>query len=129
MGYRSDVAYKIRFDKADDFWGFLAEAKLDPSTAMCFGDEWKDDGFEVDEQHFEIRLLCGDVKWYEEYEEVACHMNLWKKARDRCDEHSVEVDGAYCRIGEESDDVDERYFGNDPWDMVRISRQVVVDWA
>lgn len=129
MGYRSDVAYKIRFDKADDFWGFIAEAKLDPDTATCFSEEEWGDYFEVDEQHHAIEFLCSDVKWYEEYEEVACHMNLWKKARDRCDEHSVEVDGAYCRIGEESDDVDERYFGNDPWDMVRISRQVVVDWA
>ena len=30
MGYRSEVAYKIKFDKKEDFWAFIAEAKLDP---------------------------------------------------------------------------------------------------
>jgi hypothetical protein len=129
MGYRSDVAYKIKFEKGDDFWGFIAEAKLDPETALCFNeDEWGNH-FGVDEKNYAIEFLADGVKWYDEFEEVQCHMNLWGKARDRCEEEDIEVDGAYCRIGEESDDVDERYFGDDPWDMVRISRQVVVDWA
>lgn len=131
MGYRSDVAYKIKFEKAEDFWGFIAEAKLDPETALCFGDAWTDtdDGFEVDEKNYEIRLLCEGVKWYSDYPEVECHQKLWEKAEDRCDGEGVEVDGAWCRIGEESDDIDERYFGDDPYDMVRISRQLVVDWC
>ena len=127
MGYRSDVAYKIRFEKAEDFWAFIAEAKLDPETQLCFTEEFVDN-FKVDEQHHDISFLAEGWKWYDEYDEVQCHQALWAKARDRCDEDNVEVDGAYCRIGEESDDIDERYFGNDPWDMVRISRQVVVDW-
>ena len=63
MGYRSDIAYKIKFDRKEDFWGFIAEAKLDPETAMCFTDEWsRAEGFEVDEEHYEIRLLCEGVK-------------------------------------------------------------------
>ena len=57
------------------------------------------------------------------------HATIWAavKASDRDDE-GIEVDGAWCRIGEESDDVEERYFGNDPYEMVQISRQVIVDW-
>jgi hypothetical protein len=35
MGYRSEVGYKIKFDKQEDFWGFIAEAKLDPDTVLC----------------------------------------------------------------------------------------------
>jgi len=129
MGYRSDVAYKIRFANKEDFWGFIAEAKLDPETALCFGDEWEGQGFEVDEEHYEIRLLAEGVKWYSDYPDVQCHEALWDKASERYDDEQIEVEGAYCRIGEESDDNEEKYFGDDPYDMVRISRQVIVDWA
>jgi hypothetical protein len=129
MGYRSTVAYKIAFNNKEDFWGFIAESKLDPETALCFDeDSWSKEYFEVDEKKYEIRLFCDNVKWYSDYPEVQCHEKLWDKASDRDDE-GIEVDGAYCRVGEESDDNEERYFGNDPYDMVRISRDVVVDWA
>lgn len=128
MGYRSEVAYKIAFNMKEDFWGFIAEAKLDPETSLCFDeDSWGKEYFEVDEEKYEIRFLADSVKWYDEYPEVKCHQALWDKAEER-DEEGIEVDGAWCRIGEESDDVDERYFGNDPYEMVRVSRQIVVDW-
>ena len=127
MGYRSTVAYKIKFEKADDFWGFIAEAKLDPDTALCFDKEENRDNFEVDEEKYEIRFLAEDWKWYDDYPEVKAHEALFNKAEER-DSEGIEVDGAYCRIGEESDDNHERYFGNDPYEMVCISRQVIVDW-
>ena len=129
MGYRSDVAYKIAFNNKEDFWGFIAESKLDPDTALCFDeDSWGKEYFEVDEEKYEIRFFADSVKWYDDYDEVKCHENLWSKAEDRCDEEQVEVNGAYARIGEESDDVNEKFFGDDPYEMVRISRQIVVDW-
>ena len=128
MGYRSDIAYKIKFEKKEDFWGFIAESKLDPDTALCFDKEENEGNFVVDEEKFEITFLAEGWKWYDEYPEVKCHEALWEKAEERSNALNVEVDGAWCRIGEESDDVNERYFGNDPYDMVRISRQVVVDW-
>ena len=130
MGYRSEVAYKIAFDKKEDFWGFIAEAKLDPETSLCFNKEehdWWD--FEVDEEHYQIRLLAQAVKWYSDYPEVMCHEKLWEKAEARCDEEQIDVQGAWCRIGEESDDNDEKFFGDDPYEFVSISRQIVVDWA
>jgi len=34
MGYRSDVAYKIAFNMKEDFWGFIAEAKLDRKSVV-----------------------------------------------------------------------------------------------
>lgn len=130
MGYRSDIAYKIKFGKKEDFWGFVAEAKLDPETSSCF-DEHEDwnDAFEVDEIGYEIRFLAEGWKWYDEYPEVKALEALWEKARKRCDEDDVEVDGALCRVGEEMEDMVEEYFGTDPYDMVRISRQVICDWA
>ena len=124
MGYRSEVAYIAKFYVEDAWNVFLIEAKSKPETRLCF----EDDNLRVVNEEMEIRFHADGVKWYDEYDEVQCHQALWTKARERCDDDGIEVDGAYCRIGEESDDVDERYFGNDPWDMVRISRQIVVDW-
>jgi hypothetical protein len=112
----------------EDFWGFIAEAKLDPETAPCFNDKENPECFEVDEEKYEIRFLAENWKWYDDYPEVKAHEALFNKAEER-DEEGIEVDGAFCRIGEESDDNHERYFGNDPYEMVCISRQVVVDWA
>lgn len=126
MGYRSEVAYKIAFNMKDDFWGFVAESKLDPETALCWSEDEKD-YFTVDEEKYEIRFYCDSVKWYDEYPEVKCHQMLWEKASERDDE-GIEVDGAWCRIGEESDDIQEMYFGNDSYDMVRISRSIEIDW-
>jgi hypothetical protein len=129
MGYRSEVGYKIKFDKQEDFWGFIAEAKLDPDTVLCFDeDSWGKEYFEVDEENYEIRFLADSVKWYSEYDEVKCHEKLFDKARDRYDDNEVGVDGAFCRVGEEMEDLVEEYFGDDPYELVRISRQVVVDW-
>jgi hypothetical protein len=127
MGYRSTVAYKIAFNMKEDFWGFIAEAKLDPETSLCFDNKENEDKFEVDEEKYEIRFLAEDWKWYDDYPEVKAHEALFNKAEER-DEEGIEVDGAFCRIGEESDDNHERYFGNDPYEMVCISRQVIVDW-
>ena len=127
MGYRSTVAYKIAFNMKEDFWGFIAEAKLDPETALCFDNKENEDKFEVDEEKYEIRFLAEDWKWYDDYPEVKAHEALFNKAEER-DEEGIEVDGAFCRVGEESDDNHERYFGNDPYEMVCISRQVIVDW-
>jgi hypothetical protein len=128
MGYRSIVAYKIAFNMKEDFWGFIAESKLDPDTALCFDDKENEGKFEVDEEKYEIRFLAEDWKWYDDYPEVKAHEALFNKAEER-DSEGIEVDGAYCRVGEESDDNHERYFGNDPYEMVSISRQVIVDWA
>jgi len=127
MGYRSEVAYKIKFGNKEDFWGFIAEAKLDPETALCFHED-EEDYFKVDEDKYEIRFYCDSVKWYESYPEVMAHQALWDKANEREDE-GIEVEGAFCRIGEETEDMVEEYFGTDPYDMVRISRSVEIDWA
>lgn len=125
MGYRSDVAYLIKFAKKDDFIGFVTECRLSPDTQKCF----EDDDFEVDEVQFALRMKVYDVKWYESFEDVQCHTALWDKARARYDEHEVEVSGGFVRIGEELEDVIEEYFGDDePYDEVRVNRSIDTTW-
>jgi hypothetical protein len=135
MGYRSDVAYTIRFVHEDDtnnkqsFYTFLAEAKVNAATAACFGDHgWAE--FETDEANFRINFACEDVKWYESYPDVACHEALINLARDwdeDTDNHSC-IAYRFVRIGEDADDVEQKEGGDADWDWVQVERTIRRDW-
>jgi hypothetical protein len=137
MGYRSTVAYTIRFTGDDDkaikqsFYCFLADAKVKFPSAIS------DSDLKVDEKNFRLNFFASDVKWYEDYEDVKCHMSLLQLAQDwaeNTDEKNGEVagnkhiGGIFVRVGENSDDITEESFGEYDWDWVRVNREVVCDW-
>lgn len=127
MGYRSDVAYMIKFSSPEDYWGFIAESKCDPDTTKCWEDDFE--SFKQNDKLLAIQFACEGVKWYDDYEDVKCHMSLWEKARDRRKIDNISCDGYYARIGEDLDDIDERNFGNDPpFDYVCVERSIKVNW-
>jgi len=134
MGYYSQVAYKIKFAEKDRFIGFLTEAKLDPRTMLCF-DESEADYFKVLEDECEIRFFVNSCKWYEDYDEVKCHEALLDKANtynelaDENGESSHPCWYAFARVGETTEDIEERYSGDDvEYDSVNVARNVYVDW-
>ena len=137
MGYRSNVAYTIRFTGDDDkaleqsFCCFLAEAKLKFPSAVS------DTDLKIDEKNFRLNFFASDVKWYEDYEDVKCHMSLLQLAQDwaeNVDEENGDtkgnkyIGGIFVRVGENADDVTEEGFGEHDWDWVRVHREVVCDW-
>ena len=132
MGYRSDVAYTIRFTSDDDtknkqsFYTFLAEAKANEDTAPCFmDDEW----LTVDLVSMTFNFYVDDVKWYEDYQNVKCHMALIALAEEWAEGDNLsEIGFIYARVGENTDDVEENVGGEYDWDWVRVSRQIVMDW-
>jgi hypothetical protein len=140
MGYRSTVAYTIRFTPhypSDDsptdeelkqckasFYTFLAEAKVKCSGA--FGEEF---GVEVDEPNRAINFLAENVKWYEDYEDVKVHEALVQLSRDWVDSENKHIGGIFMRIGEEMDDLVEDSWGEHDWEWMTMSRQIIVDWA
>ena len=129
MGYRSDVAYMITFHDPDDYWGFVAESKLDPDTAMCWDiEEWN--SFKQNDKELSIQFSVESVKWYDNYPDVMCHMNLWDKARERDTSNQNVCDGYYVRIGEQHDDLDERSFGQEPpYDYIDVHRSIQINWS
>jgi hypothetical protein len=135
MGYQSTVAYKIKFVDKDRFNAFVVEAKLDPNTQKCFEEEnikWTN--FEVKEDLLEIRLLAEWVKWYDDYDDVKCYMNLLSKARTHNELANEDNNGDVCwylyrRIGENEDDVETMYEGECDWNAVELARSIIVDWA
>ena len=135
MGYRSDVAYTIRFVHEDDtnnkqsFYTFLAEAKANAATAACFHElGWAE--FEIDEARYRINFSCDDVKWYENYPDVACHEALISLAREwdeDTDNHAC-VGYVFVRIGEDNSDVEIKENEVAGYDWVQVNRSISRDW-
>ncbi len=144
MGYRSEVAYTIRFKDEASYRLFIAEAKSKPETAGCFkSDEASVDECECDDARWAINFYADQVKWYPSYPEVAMHEALIAQARewDEGDTHVAIKEGdveinliehrlgyIFLRIGEESNDIEEQYGGDYEWDWMQVSRQIVMDW-
>ena len=142
MGYRSDVAYTIRFVSDHDennkqsFYTFIAEAKAKAATAPCFSEEQKnwgrgdEGGFIVDEERFRINFSADDVKWYESYPDVACHDALIELAGEwvNDEDNKSEIAFVFVRIGEENDDIVETTGGDYDYDWVQVHRSIERDW-
>ena len=135
MGYRSDVAYTIRFNSDHDennkqsFFTFLAEAKARAATAACFLErEWVE--FVVDEARFRINFAADGVKWYESYEDVKCHealIDLASEWASDADNHSG-IGYMFVRVGEENDDVEQKYGGVCDYGWLDVHRSISRDW-
>jgi hypothetical protein len=141
MGYRSTVAYTIRFTPTPDnnvdspteeavkkckesFYCFLAEAKV-----KCSGAFEEDFGVVVEEDDMAINFLAEDVKWYEDYEQVKAHTALQELSQSWVEMENKHIGGIFMRIGEEMDDVVQEAWGEHDWDWMHLSRQIIVDWA
>ena len=137
MGYRSDVAYTIRFVHEDDtnnkqsFYTFLAEAKANAATALCFTmpnvPNWV---FEVDEGQYRINFYADHVKWYESFADVQTHEALLNLASewDNDEDNHAHIGYAFVRIGEESNDIEERLSESADWSWVSVGRSIERDW-
>jgi hypothetical protein len=138
MGYRSTVAYTIRFVVPDDekthgqvrdsFYTFLAEAKSKPEIAFCFSEE-EQEYLNVDEKGMTINFFADSVKWYDDYPEVKCHEALIQLSKDWVDDAENEyMSGAFARIGEDSEDNIEEVWGQGEYDWISINRYMWCDW-
>jgi hypothetical protein len=70
------------------------------------------------------------VKWYESYEDVQHHEALIELAAEWAndeDNHS-EIAYSFVRIGEETDDIDEKNGGDYDCDWLNVSRSIERDW-
>jgi hypothetical protein len=142
MGYRSTVAYTIRFIPVEQegidfvvaeerakgcFFTFLAEAKSKDSISGAFSDEC----LTVDEKNLAIYFCADAVKWDESYEGVQCHeclMGLSREWADDGDCSSPYIGGAYARIGEDVEDNTEEVWGEGDYEWIRINRSISCDW-
>lgn len=138
MGYRSDVAYTIRFKKPEHFALFIAEAK-----AQEYGDRALSE-CQIDDSSLRIDFHALDVKWYDTYDDVQCHMNLIDQAREwvnaadyaevgkhgalRADVQLYKLGYIFARVGEDTQDIEEECGGDYDWDWLSVKRSLNADW-
>lgn len=141
MGYRSDVAYTIRFNTEQAYRLFILEAKA-KDLGSCFSDDDSPyDEAECDDKRWRINFHAQATKWYPSYPSVAMHEKLLALADEWIDSdaHMNIKDGGsghdayrlgyiYVRVGEDTNDVEERSGGDPDWEWLNVSRQIVGDW-
>ena len=134
MGYRSLVAYTIRFVGDDDkkseqsFNTFLCEAKS-KIPALWAGEKGSiNEWLEIDMVKWQFNFHTPhDIKWYPDYAEVKAHEALWDLAREFSEDNNTIV-GQMFIVGEEADDINQRAFGDLEEDYIRLNREITCDW-
>ena len=134
MGYRSDVAYTIRFTDDHDtnneqsFYTFLLEAKANPQLQIALAE------VEINHKKQMFTFSANDVKWYDNYPDVISHTALFEQAKSWAEQMSQQklhcrIGAVFTRIGENTDDCEEIGVGDYDWEWIRVSRQIITDWS
>lgn len=146
MGYRSDVAYGVKVDEvnlsenateeeknlsADGiFLLMLTEMQGDEVAKKCFDSTNEVNNYlTINKENRTIKFYADSLKWYDNYEDVKAHERLYEIAEEYAEQYGSEtmnnpVSCAFIRIGEETDDVEERGGGYDPWNIMYVSRSI-----
>ena len=122
MGYRSDVKYVIDFTSKEAKTAFMAQVRMIGGALQEALDETTSD----DRYTNRIYFSADNVKWYDSYGDVKSHNRLMEMA----EEQPPEMCNGYhfVRIGEEVDDIETRYGGEEPpYDAINIHRSVDFD--
>lgn len=136
MGYRSEVAYVIRFSSIDSMKKFVAINALIDERREALEECKVYLGGNGETRHPpELHFHVHDYKWYDSYPEVQAHMDLL----DHVDEEFCEgrEDAAiagylFLRIGEDIDDIERKDGGDDsliPWDALHVERYIAADFG
>jgi len=123
MGYRSHVIYAI-IGPTEKMVAFATAATLhSPSTAAAIAE------LKFMEYGPDQLVLAADfqaVKWYDSYTDVISHNDLWNYAEEHCED--FDLSGRFCRVGDESADVEERSFGEDyTYELCSVSTSINSD--
>jgi hypothetical protein len=135
MGYRSLVAYTIRFVGNDDkkseqsFNTFLCEAKAKIPALWAGEKDSINEWLEIDVSKWQFNFYTPyDIKWYPDYAEVKAHTALWDLAREFNEDNETIV-GQYIEIRENTDDITKKEFGDLEEDYISLSRKISCDWV
>lgn len=118
MGYRSNVFFAIA-GKKDDLEAFLTAAQLLVEFQPVF-EEYESKRGKYGEQ--DVFVIQGNWKHYDSYPEVRALDAFW----DHANEDEEHLDGVYIIVGEEPDDITQKYFGSG-YDLAGVSTNINVE--
>jgi hypothetical protein len=123
MGYRSEVAYVIRFANKEMRQTFIniQRAKADP-----YINEALNEVVELEED--KLAYHAYSVKWYESYEAVQAHENLMHEALELFNTEKDIAGYRFIRIGEEYEDVvvSDNGDSDELWEYLDVHRSINV---
>lgn len=138
MGYRSNVRMVIQGPKELILTWFGA-LNLTGNTAMHDATkEWliMEDGVQETVGEPDVPLAVailgqGGSNWrrHESYEDVAAHEAVFRHFEELYDNFPNErpyslLAGAFVRIGEDTDDIETSYWGDEPYDLLSVRRTI-----
>jgi hypothetical protein len=112
MGYRSEVAYVIRFrdkEQLDTFIG-VQLCKKDEHITQALGELHQIQTTQTEQY---LYFYAQEVKWYDDYPDVKAHQKLLEDAVEDYEETA----SLFIRCGEQADDLEEDGNGDDCWDL------------
>ena len=133
MGYRSEVVIAIQMDKNDeksvkDWHLFIAELKSDPECDIAMREltngkngEGVRDEEGIDMKNCSLYVRFEDVKWYDSYPDVKSYSHIIGKASHYCDSDDFDMSACFLRVGEETTDIVEEFYGEYGYDLAYIS--------
>jgi|TARA_R110000744_G_scaffold267243_1_gene381127 hypothetical protein len=138
MGYRSEVAIVIQTDntKPEDVKGwhlFIAELKANPKCDIAMKEI--ESGQYLDNGGIDMKTCClyvdfTETKWYDTNEDVRSYLAIMEIAKtwcneDRQDTQLTPMSMAFLRVGEESTDIEEEFYGDLGCDLAYTSRPTI----
>lgn len=137
MGYRSEVVIAIQMDNNDersirDWHLFIAELKADPKCDSAMKDLTNGKNGEgtnaeegIDMKNCSLYVFFEDVKWYDTDEWVQSYNRIIGKASHYCDDDKFGMSACFLRVGEETTDIVEEYYGAYGYDLAYISKPYI----
>jgi len=111
---------------------FLEEVAGKPETKLawqevCSGiddvyagiDEIYGNNVKLDKEKRRIKIHFPNIKWYEGSKDVDSYMALFHSVKH----YEDYIDAIYLRIGEDMDDMEEKYYG-EGWELAYIERKI-----
>jgi hypothetical protein len=132
MGYRSDVQMTIQGPEEELLTTWAAFRLKNPWVAPDSSD--KDPCVEhmsiTKNETGNVLTLCfvaSHWKWYDGYPDVDRIMQLWKHFAGN--ETASTSSGIFIRIGEENTDIEEKTFGDSPWELASLVQSISSDYS
>ena len=120
MGYRSDVSLCI-YGCREKMLAFVAAQRIARPNDYAI---WKD---EIQITKFDDKVMMradfNHVKWYDSYDDVKCYRNLLDAAGQDDD-----ICYEFVRIGEEYEDNETEFHGDDVQFFISIHREITYDY-
>lgn len=120
MGYRSQVCIRIKHNDPNKFKTMLVELFIKQLPWVAGIKSTTFEEFTWNES--EIHIEATDWKWYDTYDEVKWCEDLWAYF-DKKAEEDKGLNGIFIRIGEETNDIEDRYF-NKGYELANVSREI-----